>query len=102
MGLIDIKGLDKAEVLFYLYNHSHPQGLGIIQEIMNTRDLTLEDCEKDYQESQDKYFDYYYGRVLKVDLSGDEFDSWLYDRDCGEGAAKKAINELRASKNANS
>jgi hypothetical protein len=34
-------------------------------------------------------FDYYFGRPLKVDLSGDEFDPWLYDRDAGTGAAKR-------------
>lgn len=37
------------------------------------------------------YFDYVKGRVLKVDLSGDEVETWLYDRDNGEGAAEKAL-----------
>ena len=92
MGIVDISGLDKAEVLLTLYNHSHVQGLGFLQAIDN---YTIETARKDYELSPDKYFDYHYGRVLKVDLSGDSFDSWLYDRDCGEGAAQKAIDELR-------
>ncbi len=95
MSVIDIKGLDKAEVLLALYNGSHCQGLGFLQAI-NT--YTLEDAKRDYKEHIEYfngYFDYLHGRVLKVDLSGDSFDSWLYDRDCGEGAAARAIDELR-------
>jgi len=29
---------------------------------------------------------------MKVDLSGDEFDPRMYDRDNGQGAALRAIN----------
>ena len=32
---------------------------------------------------------------MKVDLSCDELDPYLYDRDNGQGAAFKAINTLR-------
>ena len=31
-----------------------------------------------------------------MDLSGDEFDERLYDRDCGEGAAQRAVDSVRA------
>lgn len=42
------------------------------------------------------YFDYLKGRVMKVDLSNDDcFEEWLYDRDNGNGAAQRAINQLR-------
>lgn len=41
------------------------------------------------------YFDYVDGHVIKCDLSGDEFNPALFDRDCGEGAAAKAIENLR-------
>ena len=44
------------------------------------------------------YFDYLHGRVLKVELSGDEFDERLYDRDCGEGAAQRAVDSIRAER----
>lgn len=37
------------------------------------------------------HFDYLKGRVMKVDLKGDEFDPWGYDRDNGQGAAMNAI-----------
>ena len=44
---------------------------------------------------QGAYFDYVQGRVMKVDLSGDSFNPWLYDRDNGEGAAKRIVDTLR-------
>lgn len=95
MGMIDIKGLDKAEVLLALYEGSRVLGLGILQ----ARDTyTLEDAKKDYEESYDKYFDYHYGRLMKVDLSGDEFNDVLYDRDLGDGHACAIIDELKRKK----
>jgi len=41
-----------------------------------------------------EYFDYLYGKIMKVNLSGDEFSPTLYDRDNGEGSAFKAIKHL--------
>ncbi len=90
--MVDITGLDKAEVLYALYNASHVQGLGFLQAVDN---YTLEDARRDYEAFDDKYFDYLHGRVLKVDLSGNEFNPRLFDRDCGNGAAAAAIEKLR-------
>ena len=42
------------------------------------------------------YFDYLYGKVMKVDLSSDEqFEERLYDLDNGKGTAEAVVNELR-------
>ena len=99
MSQIDITGLDKAEVLLALYNHSKPLGLGWLQELGKTKEYTIDDARRDLEESSpDFYFDYLYGRVMKVDLSKDTFDGWLYDRDNGEGKAQKVIDELRKKK----
>lgn len=46
---------------------------------------------KRYPNAERIYFDYLQGRVMKVDLAGDELDPRLYDRDNGEGAARRAI-----------
>lgn len=92
MAMVDITGLNKGEVLFALYNASHVQGMGFLAVVDN---YTLEEAKRDYEASPSKYFDYLHGRVLKVDLSGDSFDSRLFDRDCGEGAAEKAIDAIR-------
>lgn len=94
--MINIKGLNKAEVLKALYDRSHVQGMGFLQAVPNGF-VTVEHCEELLRETT--YFDYLYGKVLKVDLSGDKFDERLYDRDCGIGAARRAINSLRKDVN---
>lgn len=89
--MINIKGLDKAELLVELYNHSHQQGLGMLHPLVN---LTVEDAKKLLEEQT--YFDYLYGKVMKVDLSNDEeFDEWLYDRDNGQGMAQSVVDGMR-------
>lgn len=88
--MISLEGLDKAEVLAALYNASHPQGMGFMAyeaEPMGREEAAalLDDCT---------YFDYLKGRVMKVDLSTDELDPYLYDRDNSNGAAALAIASL--------
>lgn len=88
---INIKGMNKAEVLVALYNNAKPLGLGILH--FTPEDMTLEEAYELIEENQ-SYFDYVNGRVLKVDLNGDEFNPHLYDRDNGEGAAERALLHL--------
>ena len=91
--MVSIKGLNKAEVLLALYNASHIQGMGFLSAVSN---YNIEDAREDIEkQGDDLYFDYLHGRVMKVDINGDEFDPWLFDRDNGEGAAEKAIEKLR-------
>lgn len=72
---------------------------GIILSWITQEGFTLEKAQELIKERQEKnarlYFDYVEGHVIKCDLSGDSFDEFLYDRDCGAGAAENAINELR-------
>lgn len=90
--------LTKEEVLCALYNKANCQGLGFLRYTLG--DLTVEEAEKLLKTTT--YFDYLYGRVLKVDLSGDKgFDEWLYDRDNGKGAAQKSLDDYRATKTNN-
>ena len=91
--MVDIKGLEKARVLKALYDHSHVQGSGFLQAVPDGV-VTVEHCEMLL--GSQTYFDYLHGRVLKVELSGDEFDERLYDRDCGEGTAQRAVDSVRA------
>lgn len=46
-------------------------------------------------------FDYVDGHVIKCDITGDNFDPRLYDRDCGEGKAEKVITALRNGEECN-
>jgi len=111
MAKVNIAGLDKANVLAALYNNSRPQGFGALRA--KAGDMTVDEARtyletgddhaQDFElvrESRAKYderlyFDYLNGRVLKVDIGGDEFDSWGYDRDLGQGLAERVITRLR-------
>ena len=88
---INIKGIDKAAVLASLYNASRQQGMGF----MNTagqNQMTIEEAREELKRGS--YFDYLRGRVMKIDLSRDDLEERLYDRDNGNGAAKRAIEHL--------
>jgi hypothetical protein len=96
---IDISGLDKAAVVAALYNRSKPLGMGFMH--YDPEPMTAEQASKiikaggTHMPNNPLYFDYLQGRVMKVDLSGDAFDAWLYDRDNGQGAAREVIANLR-------
>jgi len=88
--MVSIQGLDKAVVLKALHNNSRAQGMSYL----HLKDLTLEDCQGIVKERLN--FDYLAGKVMKVDLSGDSFDPWGYDRDNGEGAAQRAVDSINS------
>jgi hypothetical protein len=90
---ISLKGLDKGAVLAALYNNSRPLGMGF----MHFTPETMTPDQGGELLKQTTYFDYLKGRVMKVDLSGDSLDPWLYDRDNGDGAAQRAISSLPVS-----
>ena len=110
---VNIEGLNKADVLAALYNHTRPGGMGLLQASAgpNVMDRVYaehllaggQDVTGDYavgfRPNDSKYFDYVHGRCLKTDLSSDvEFNPWGYDRDNGgEGAAQKVVDRLRAT-----
>ena len=89
---INIEGLDKVELLIALYNNARTQGIGRaplrVEESMTRAQASILLMGR-------TYFDYIDGRVLKVDLSSNTLDSWLYDRDNGKGVAEKIIAKLR-------
>jgi len=97
MSLVSIDGLSKAKVLAALYNNAKPQGMGLLHytpEVM-TESEAVAVLKATYAGGY-LYFDYLDGRVMKVDLTNDAFESRLYNRDNGEGAAERVIAELRS------
>lgn len=98
MSKISIAGLDKAMVLAALYNASKPQGMGFLH--YDPEPMTVEDARKLIERNHVR-FDYLKGRVMKIDLSTDELDTWGYDRDNGQDAAQKALDAMKASGNVN-
>ena len=90
---ISIAGIDKAEVLAALYNASRRQGMGF----MHARGATGMSVEEARELlAKTTYFDYLHGRGMKIDLTSDLLEDWLYDRDNGQGAAARALAPLRA------
>ncbi len=94
---ISIGGISKAAVLAALYNASKPQGLDFIQ--YDPKPMSAEEAEAILKQTM--YFDYLYGRVMKISLKKDEVDTRRYNRDNGENAAEMAIEALRQSNNPN-
>ena len=88
---MNISNYNKADVLAALYNASKPQGMGMLH--FNPSKMTQEQAQEMLDSGQ-TYFDYVQGRVMKIDLSGDELDSYLYDRDLGQGACQRVIDSL--------
>ncbi len=74
---VNIKGMNKAHLLCMLYNNKTFLGMGAFQ--YRPGPLTMAEAASLLTHSAS--FDYLYGRPLKIDLSGDELDLTLYNRD---------------------
>lgn len=95
-GLVDIKGLNKADVLMALYEASHYQGmsfLGMQKVFVHSDAVKL--IDRCIENDTRLRFDYVNGRIIKCDITDDMFDPTFFDRDCGEGAAADAIKKLK-------
>jgi hypothetical protein len=90
---MNIKHLNKAKVLAALYNNSKALGMGRLQ--FDPEEMTESEAQKLLDQNEYKYFDYLKGRVMKIDLSKDDLDTRLYNRDLGEGAAEKVIATIQ-------
>ena len=88
---MNITGLNKAAVLVALYNNAKVQGLGFLQATCKP----MEEAEAAELLKEQSYFDYLHGRVMKIDMSGDEINTRLYNRDNGDGAAERVVDKLR-------
>lgn len=90
MQNINIAGKNKAKILAALYNSARAQGLGFLH--LTPEPMTEAQASELLEKTQ--YFDYLQGRVMKVDLRGDELNPRLYDRDNGQGAAERALRGI--------
>lgn len=90
---ISIKGLNKATVLAALYNAAKVQGNGVLR--YDAKPMSTKEAQQILDANPNHSFDYLKGRVMKINLSGDELDTRLYNRDNGENAAERVINILR-------
>ena len=65
----------------------------ILKREMDAQTKAVEEARKILDAGQ-TYFDYLKGRVMKIDLSRDEVDTQLYNRDNGPGAAERALERF--------
>jgi len=98
---MNIKSINKATILAALYNRAQPLGHGFLH--YDPVSMTVEKAKDIITDRGDDhvamfgpqvranrlYFDYLKGRVMKVDLSKDDLDTRLYNRDNGDNAAEE-------------
>ena len=96
MSVIDISKLDKAEVLAALFNASKQQRIKFLHK-SGAFAMSVEDAREFTSNGGCQYYGYLRGRVMKIDLSKDQLQTGLYDRDNGEGAAARALAPLLAA-----
>ena len=87
--MLTIKEDKKAEVLLVLYNNARRVGLGLLNNPVIKP--TVDDMKKLLLKGT--YFDYIDGKVLKIDLTTNELDPWLYDRDNGVGLCETLLTK---------
>jgi hypothetical protein len=84
----DITGLDKVEVLLALWNAASANNYW-----HTASSFTREMASKVLRENPS--IDYLGGKPLKVNLSGNAFNAYLYNRDNGAGLAQSVIAGLK-------
>ena len=96
---VDITGLDKVKVFMHLFNNAKPMGMGVLH--FQDRPLDLKKAEQYFRGEyggwlldprRPMYFDYVEGRCMKVNLEGNIINAGGYDRDYGEGALLRVLN----------
>ena len=90
MSQLDISGLDKVELLRRLHRGQSVAGFyaGNPSFAPPFNAATAEDAVKDY-------IDYFCGRCIKTDISGDDVNPRMYDRDAGAGKFAQIVKEMR-------
>ena len=88
---IDIKGIPKVLLLQHLWENTSPPGdLKFIWKFLTTIPFNKHIAEKGIKRD----LDYYQGRPIKCDISGDTAYTKLYDRDSSK-SFKDIVNDIR-------
>ena len=94
MQIVDISGIDKKMLLQSLYTHAKPLEMQIYPYIPN-HILTDQVMESILAEGRGRIY-YLHGRAMKIDISDDVVNTYLYNRHNGTNAAEKIIDALRS------
>lgn len=94
--IVNIKGLNKRDVFNALYHHASPY----LGSESDWSDVPLTDGDYNELEHIGWNVCFYRGRCMNVNLSGDSFDSFMYDRNAmyKKDSGRVIINTLRTSK----
>lgn len=100
MVKVNIKGIDKIKLLKILWQNQKVTGINasifqLTEEIINIK-MMFNTYKANY--AVQSYIDYFEGKAIKTDISKDIADSFLYDRDAGEGVFQKCVDKLRKKK----
>ena len=87
---VNIKGIDKVQLLEELWTAQKVASWFSFHPVQ----VPLFDRVK-AQEAVKEEIDYFQGRAIKLNLSNDSIDPWVYDRDAGQGTFKKIVDQLR-------
>lgn len=93
--IVSIKGLEKGDVLLALWKRSKCQGLSYYDLPWGPSPLCHFEIKRRQKLGIPLYFDYYAGKIIKCDITGDEFDSTLYDRDIGGRGSSKGYRSIK-------
>jgi hypothetical protein len=91
---IDISGLDKVKLLQALFDRAKPQENSFVYYHSNNK-LGRAGAENVLRNGHG-YVDHVAGKVMKVNISDDRLDPFLFNTHNGAGAAEQVIQNLRA------
>ncbi len=92
MSQIDITGLDEVLLLHCLW-------IAVSDQVAICYGGTqLSFSDKLAIEAVKSYIDYFQGRTIKTDLSEDEVDPYLYDKNAGQGEFQRCVDSLKINK----
>ena len=89
MSKINIQGIDKVKLLEALWQKQIVAGF-----YANMRLPSPKFDEIEAKKAVLNYIDYFCGRCIKCDISGETADPCLYDRDAGDGVFKKIVDSF--------
>ena len=90
MSGVDISNIDKVQLLRALWNESKTAGF-----FSSGNMITPAWDDSEASTAVKRYIDWFQGRVIKSDLTGNIVDPWGYDHDNGQGKFASVVASLR-------
>ena len=94
MSVVDISNVDLVVLIKALWNNMKPAAFFTMSGIPSPSGPSEQEVLDHLK--RDKYIDYLNGRCIKTDFSDlTKVSTRMYNRDAGEGAFEKIVNQLR-------